>query len=62
VPAVVRFLEKSTLKRSVYMVVGIKTVTGVAVKRAVESGFRAQLDVSVDATLCRRSYIIRPKD
>lgn len=50
-PAVRSHLEKSRFRKPVYIIVGIKRVTGASVTSVVRTEYVGQLDVGMDATL-----------
>lgn len=49
-PAVARFLDKSRLRKSLYMITGIKTVAGAKAKRSVHSTRAGEIKVGHDGT------------
>jgi hypothetical protein len=50
-PAVKSYLEKSRFRKEVYMIVGIKRVTGANVKSTVERERGGELDIALDGTV-----------
>lgn len=49
-PGVVRYLERTLFRRSVYMIVGIKTVRGAAIKKSAARSVDVQVEGEVDGT------------
>lgn len=60
-PEVIKFIEMSRLRRSIYMIVGIKTVTGAKAKTSRASGLGGQLKVSLDGTLTGAPVSLGPE-
>lgn len=60
-PSVVYFLDKSRLKKQLYMITGIKTVTGAKVKRTMHTSRSGEMKVGLDGILTGAPVSLGPE-